>query len=514
MTKPTLLPIFMLLSHFALAQSPSKQTPQGEVVYHVCQRSFYDSNSDLHGDLNGLIQKLPYLQDLGVTSILLFPLYESDCYHNYFANNFETIDPEFGTMDDFLNLIKEVHQRGMKIYLDMETQYVTSKHLWWTDAVGNLDSKYSEYILFEDEAHLVPATMVFDLRILNGFDGQVITATTVNLKSEKVLQYTIDLFSSFMDPNQDGDFSDGVDGFRLDHAMDHLDGKPTLTNLFESFWNPLIQCLKEQNPSVKIAAEQADWADYGFEYFERANVDRMFGFGLQQAILSLDKTQLIKNAEIILNQTPKGKEQIVFIENHDIDRLASMQTSLEQQKVAAALMLLIGGVPSIYYGQEIGMHGKVYSFGNTDGNDIGRREAFDWYTEGVGDGMSFWYRESGPWWTNANLRPNDGISFEEQTSNPNSLFNWYKTFIALKQSNAALAVGSYETVSNSNEEVFSFYRVYGREKVLVVVNLSDTAQHVQLDRRLKNATNLRDSQAKFKNTRTLPPFQVEVWRVQ
>ena len=248
MTKPTLLPIFILLSHFALAQSPSKQTPQGEVVYHVCQRSFYDSNSDLHGDLNGLIQKLPYLQDLGVTSILLFPLYESDCYHNYFANNFETIDPEFGTMDDFLNLIKEVNQRGMKIYLDMETQYVTSKHLWWTDAVGNLDSKYSEYILFEDEAHLVPATMVFDLRILNGFDGQVITATTVNLKSEKVLQYTIDLFSSFMDPNQDGDLSDGVDGFRLDHAMDHLDGKPTLTNLFESFWNPLIQCLKEQNP--------------------------------------------------------------------------------------------------------------------------------------------------------------------------------------------------------------------------------------------------------------------------
>lgn len=74
MTKPTLLPIFILLSHFALAQSPSKQTPQGEVVYHVCQRSFYDSNSDLHGDLNGLIQKLPYLQDLGGYFHFIIPL--------------------------------------------------------------------------------------------------------------------------------------------------------------------------------------------------------------------------------------------------------------------------------------------------------------------------------------------------------------------------------------------------------------------------------------------------------
>ncbi|MCX8485654.1 MAG: alpha-amylase family glycosyl hydrolase, partial [Crocinitomicaceae bacterium] len=314
MKKTLILMLIMLSCKVSWTQH---QVKKGEIMYHVCQRSFYDSNGDLQGDLVGLRQKLPYLQDLGVTSILLFPLYESDCYHNYFANDFEKIDAEFGTMEEYIELVKEVHQRGMKIYMDMETQYVTSEHLWWKDAVGNLWSKYSDYILFDDDKHRTPATMVFDLRLLNGFDGKVIHVTTVNLKSQKVLDYNIELFSYFMDPNKDGKFDDGIDGFRLDHAMDHLDGKPTLTNLFAEFWKPLIASLKKLNPEVKIVAEQADWADYGFEYFEKATVDRMFGFGLQKAIMSFDKEEIMKNAEIILNKTPEGKEQIIFIENHD-----------------------------------------------------------------------------------------------------------------------------------------------------------------------------------------------------
>ncbi|MFZ9658522.1 MAG: alpha-amylase family glycosyl hydrolase, partial [Crocinitomicaceae bacterium] len=178
----------MLLGGTAWTQK-TRATPSGEIMYHVCQRSFYDSDGDLQGDLNGLRQKLPYLQDLGVSSILLFPLYESDCYHNYFANNFETIDPEFGSMQAYIELVQEIHRLGMKVYLDMETQYVTSKHLWWQDAVGNLNSPYADYILFDEAAHLQPATMVFDLRFLKGYDGQIINVTTVNLKSPKVLDY-------------------------------------------------------------------------------------------------------------------------------------------------------------------------------------------------------------------------------------------------------------------------------------------------------------------------------------
>ena len=335
----TIITILVLLSNICMAQKSNPE--KGEVLYHVFQRSFYDSDGNLHGDLNGLKQKLPYLQDLGITSILLLPLYEADCYHNYFANNFEKIDPNFGTMQEYKSLVKEIHKRGMKVYMDMETQYVTEKHLWWKDAVGNLNSKFSDYILFEDSAHKVPATIIFDLRQLNNYNGTSIKITTVNLKNKKVLDYNKKLFSYFVDPNNDGKFDDGVDGFRLDHAMDHLDGKSALTNLFVDFWNPLMTHLKKQNPALNNMAEQAEWRDYGLEYFKKAGVDRMFGFGLQQAIVSFDKQNLIRNADSILVNCPKGKEQIIFIENHDIDRYASIEPNKEKQKLAASLMLLI-----------------------------------------------------------------------------------------------------------------------------------------------------------------------------
>lgn len=97
--------LLLLITIIPSSSDAQKTTAQGEIIYHVFQRSFYDSNSDNIGDVNGLRVKLDYLQDLGVTSILLLPLYESVFYHNYFAGNFEITDPEFGTMQDYLNLV-------------------------------------------------------------------------------------------------------------------------------------------------------------------------------------------------------------------------------------------------------------------------------------------------------------------------------------------------------------------------------------------------------------------------
>ncbi|MGZ3755864.1 MAG: alpha-amylase family glycosyl hydrolase [Mucilaginibacter sp.] len=483
---------------------------KSEIIYHVCQRSFYDSNGDLQGDLNGLRQKLGYLQNLGVTSILLLPLYDADCYHNYFANDFEKIDKEFGTMRDYIALVKDIHKRGMKIYLDMETQYVTSKHIWWKDAVGNLKSPYSNYLLFDDSAHKVPATIIFGLRELNSFDGKVIKITTVNLKNKAVLDYNIKLFSYFIDPNKDGKFDDGVDGFRLDHAMDNLDNKPQLTNLFAEFWKPLITHLKAINPKINIVAEQAEWKDYGFDYFEKAGVDRMFGFNLGWAIMSFNKQQLIRAADSTLALCPKGKEQIVFIENHDVNRFASVEKDVKKQKLAASLMMLIGGVPSIYYGQEIGMKGKVGSFGSTDGNNIPCREAFDWYRSGSGKGMALWYKNTGPWWDQTSLKANDGISLEEERKDPASLFNYYKQLIRLRQSNAALAFGKYELAENSNKNVFSFYRLYKGKKVLVAVNLSNELQTMDLLKSDKKYKTLFGDHQTNQQEITLKPFAVVV----
>ncbi|RYE18991.1 MAG: alpha-amylase [Sphingobacteriales bacterium] len=495
----------------------------GEVIYHVCQRSFYDSNGDLNGDLNGLRQKLDYLQDLGVTSILLLPLYESVYHHNYFASDFKKIDPEFGTTVDYLNLVKDIHNRGMKIYMDMETQYVTQEHIWYKDSYKNPKSKYSDYILYDDSAQTKPSSIVFELHSLKGYDGVEHKITTVNLRSKKVLEYNYELFKYFADPNNDGRFDDGVDGFRLDHAMDTLDLKPRLAGLFNAFWSPLLNRLKQVNPKLTFVAEQANWASYGIDYLTDANVDRVFDFRLAFAIRNFKRDEIMAMADSSFSFTPAGKQQVVFIENHDMPRFAQVvKKDIAKEKVGAALNMLIGGIPSIYYGQEIGMANgdkpdNVY--GPNDANGIPLREAFEWYKGETGKGMAVWYKNTGPWWTDRNMKPNDGISYEEQKDDKASLWNFYKTLIALRKNNEAIGSGSYQTLKNNNLQVVSFLRYSGQKAVIVLVNLSAQKQEAIVDIADSKAaiTGLKSLLGKAKASvngnkipAVLPPYGVQV----
>ena len=503
---------------------PAQTSNQPEVIYHLFQRSFYDSNGDMQGDLNGINAKLGYLQDLGVNTILLLPLYQSVFYHNYFADDFEKIDDEYGSMDDFINLVKAIHQHRMKIYLDMETQYVTQDHLWWKDSYNNLKSKYSDYILYNDSAHTKPSSIVFGVNGLTGYDDTFKKITTVNLKSKNVLDYNVKLFSYFADPNGDGKFDDGVDGFRLDHMMDTLDNKPQLANLFADFWSPLFANLKKINPELIFIAEQANWFLDAFNYFDEGNVDRVFDFKLQMAITTFDKNKIDSAAQLSLDKTPAKKAQVVFIENHDIKRFASsVNNDIGKEKVGAALNLLIGGIPSIYYGQELGMAGGGKHFNSGDGNDIPQREAFEWYKFDSGKGMALWYKNSGPWWDNTNLKPNDGVSLEEEKNDQNSLYNFYRTMIALHKSNKAIAYGNYTTIANDNDSVLSFARTYQDQKVLIIINLSSAVKHVNVDPQNKQ---LRSSgmQILYRNVKSdgkdnsvlskLTPYEIEVWNVK
>ncbi|HEY1871518.1 MAG TPA: alpha-amylase family glycosyl hydrolase [Chitinophagaceae bacterium] len=515
--------IFLLLMFFNVTTFAQTST-QPEVIYHLFQRSFYDSNGDTQGDLNGIDAKLDYLQDLGVNTILLLPLYKSVFYHNYFADDFEKIDDEYGSMQDYINLVKTIHKHGMKIYLDMETQYVTEDHLWWKDSYNNLNSKYSDYILYDDSAHKQPSSIVFGVNGLTGYDNTFKKITTVNLKSKHVLDYNMKLFSYFADPNHDGKFDDGVDGFRLDHMMDALDYKPQLSNLFADFWSPLFASLKKVNPKLIFTAEQANWFSYSFDYFTKGNVDRVFAFNLQMAIATFDKNKIAGAADTIFNQTPPNKTEVVFIENHDMKRFASrVDQSIDKEKIGAALNLLLGGVPSIYYGQELGMTGGGKHFNSGDGNDIPQREAFEWYASDSGKGMALWYKNSGPWWDSTNLKPNDGISLEEEKNDPNSLYNFYKTMIALHKSNKAVAYGKYITIKNDNDSVLTFMRVFQDKIIIVAINLSSLMQQTKINAESQDVETgkvkllMGDVQpAKDNNNLSfaLKPYDIEVWSVK
>ncbi|MFI5160251.1 MAG: alpha-amylase family glycosyl hydrolase [Sphingobacteriales bacterium] len=523
--------VFCMLCGLNLSAQTHKKSPKGpavkdEIIYHIFQRSFYDSNGDGQGDLNGIRQKLDYIQQLGATAILLTPLYASPYYHNYFADDFYKIDPKYGTMKDYLALIKELHRRGMKFYMDMETQYVTENHTWWKDGVGNPKSKYADYILYEDSAHTKPASIVYGLYGFKGYDDVYTKITTVNLNSPKVLDYNYHFFKFWMDPNSDGKFNDGVDGFRLDHMADNLDQKPALQNLFGNFWTPLLGKLRKVNPKISIVAEQ-DWASMGVDYLKRGGVDRVFDFRMAFAIRSFKKTELAKAADSTYILTPKNKQQVIFIENHDVPRFSyGVKGELPKLKVGAALNLLIGGIPSIYYGQELGMTGNSAKFGPTDANEIPDRQAFEWYKSDEGKGMAYWYKLNGPYKDQFNDdKPNDGISLEEEKGDPNSLWNFYHGLIALRKANPVIIHGAYKNLLNSSDEVYSFERYLGKQKVVVAVNLSNKEQVVAIQltgketkiKTLHGVTKISIVvQPDVPNAITviMPPYGIGVWEVK
>jgi alpha-amylase len=459
-------------------------SPNNEVVYHLFQRSFYDSNGDLHGDLKGMREKLDYLQELGVTSVLLLPLYESIYYHNYFTGNYEKIDEEFGTKEDYIALVKDMHRRGMKLYMDMETQYATEDHPWYKSSYKNPASPYTDYLVYNGPGNTDPETIIFNLTELKGFNDSVRKITTINLNNEKVKEYFFGLYKHWVDPNGDGNFDDGVDGFRLDHMMDDLDNKGKWTHLFDNFWRPLINKLKAVNPKLNFVAEQANWASLGLDYLDKGGVDRVFAFRIAFEVRNFNKQKLVAMADSIFNFTPAGKQQLVFIENHDMPRFAYLaKKDLGKMKVGAAINLLIGGIPCIYYGQEIGMYGAGgwMKWGMTDANEIPVREAFEWYKSDTGRGMAFWYKNSGPWWDSTNVKPNDGISLEEQKDDPNSLWNFYRNIIRIRKSNLALVDGGYQHLPNNSDSVFSFLRHHNNQSVIVAVNMSAQPQQVNMD---------------------------------
>jgi glycosidase len=452
------------------AAAPGAASPRDEIFYQIFVRSFRDSKGDRNGDLKGIEDELGYLQDLGVTTLLLTPLYDSPFYHSYFANDFSRIDPAYGTEEDFRHLVRALHKRGMKIFLDEEVQYVTTAHEWFKDSLGNPRSRFSHFIVYTDSANAKPDLGIFGMAELPSYNGSKYGIANVNLHDPGVVEYQTKLFEHWMEPTgRAGD--DGVDGFRIDHMMDDLDYRKTMTGLFSRFWEPIFAKLREDDPRVRILAEQADWG-YGDDWLRRGGVDMVFAFPIRMAIVSFDKKKLSEAVAGTWEKTPPGKQQVVFIENHDTSRFASeVCGNPRRERLGAALNLLLKGIPLIYYGQELGMEGFKASDWNSDANDIPQREAFPW-TAALGPGIAVWYKDTGPWWNLSALARGASVSLEREAGIPDSLLSYYKWLIALRRGHPELISGDQAIVANDSASVFSFVRSDGSRRILVAVNLS------------------------------------------
>jgi alpha-amylase len=444
---------------------------RSEIFYHIFVRSFRDSNGDRIGDLHGIMEKLDYLSFLGITSILLTPLYPSPVYHNYFATSFEDIDAEFGDLKAFFELVKAIHARKMKIYIDQEIQYVAGDHPWFKESLGHPESRYSHYIIYNGPGNSNPESGIFGLSALPTYDGQLIPIATVNLFYPAVRKYYEDLFLSWIDPNHNGRFEDGVDGFRIDHMMDDLDNKGKVTNLLQGFWRPLFARLRLANPKIKIIAEQADWG-YGLDQLTKGDADGAFAFPIHQALLSFDKKKIVDAIKQTEQVTPAGKEQLIFIENHDTIRFASaVQNNPAKEKIGAALNVLLHGTPDIYYGQEIGMRGIQSTTYGSDANDIPVREAFKWSRYVESAGSAIWYKDTGPWWTTAYNRNDDGVSLQEEVADPSSLITFYRRLIKLRSDRSEFQSGKQIVLANDQPEVLSILHAGEATSSLLAINL-------------------------------------------
>ena len=359
----------------------------------------------------------------------------------------------------------------MKLYLDEEFQYVAYDHPWFKSALNNPASPYSDFLIFHGPNNTKPEEGPFGITIAPRFPGARTGITTVNMKSPKFKAWATDYLLRWIDPNGDGDFSDGVDGFRLDHMMDDLDNKHILTNLFDDFWKPLFAKLRATNPRLRLIAEQWDWGD-GADFLRRGGVDAAFAFPLVTAIRSFDKVKIVAAINQIQRAIPAGREELVFVENHDMQRIASDPgITLQKLRTAATLVTLLKGTPLIYYGQELGMRGAPRPEYKSDEKDIGDREAFEWSAKTEAAGQANWYKGPKSYWAERFAKDDDGVSVAEEDRDPHSLLNHYRKLLALRRAHPA--IDGDQHIVESPPAILAIERSGGGERLLILANLSD-----------------------------------------
>ncbi|AIE84148.1 alpha-amylase family glycosyl hydrolase [Fimbriimonas ginsengisoli] len=451
----------LAFSHFGIQTATPVSPWEREVVYQIFPRSFRDSNGDKIGDLNGIREKLDHFKRLGVTSLLINPIFSSRMYHNYFADDFYKVDAEYGTNKEFFDLIRAAHRKGLKVILDMEVQYVAYQHPWYVARAKDPASPFASY-LWDDKGFYtsVPLPM---------YDGSKIAAAAVDPLNPQVRDYMLNVFRYWAAP--EGKKSDGVDGFRIDHMMDDLDLQGVKKGMLANFWTPIETEIRRMKPGTFFLGEQSDWKT-GKDLFDQGAVDAVYAMPLMGAVSTRDRTKIENAIQEELGTTPPGKTQLLFIENHDVERWATR----EKQNPAllrqgAVFNLTLKGTPLVYYGQELGMTGTPGKWGN-DGNDIPMRRAYRWTKSNTGTGMAEWY-QGGPWAEDPASPELEGVSVEEQDRDPRSLMTFYRRLIALRKSDAPLREGTLRIVDLGNPSVLAFAREKGKDTTLVLINLQE-----------------------------------------
>lgn len=437
--------------------------------YEIFVRSFKDSDGDGIGDFRGIISQLDYLNDgdpntssdLGITAIWLMPIMPSPSYHGYDITDYKTVNPDYGTMEDFKDLMQACHERGIRVIIDFVVNHTSSEHPWFEAALKG-DPVYKDYYVWEKEEPTSKGPWGQD-PWHKGSNGEYYYGAfwggmpDLNYHNPKVTEEVYAISDFWVQEV-------GVDGFRIDAARYLyeegwiLQDSDSNVQWFKD-WAKHLETLK---PDIFTIGEV--WAENAViaKYADGQGMKALFAFDLAEdlkgSIFAPDPSRLIKSYNTTL-ETNALNSFGTFLSNHDQQRVASMIGNRVRKLKLAAFAYLTGpGMPFIYYGEEIGMLGNK--------PDEFLRTPMQW-SSAVNGGFS----TSVPWETlNGDWEENN---VEVQNNDPESLLNWYRQLINLRNTHPALNSGDYAAFSSNCRALYATLRTYGDEVVLSVINIGN-----------------------------------------
>ena len=451
------------------------------VFYEIFVGSFSDSNGDGIGDLRGIINRMDYLNDgdpnsgksLGVEGLWLTPIFTSRSYHKYDVADYYEIDPQFGTLDDFLELLELCHQRDVLVILDLPINHTSTRCEWFKsfrDAhqQGDTASAYYDFYTWYDGTQgSAPAGRTFSPVIGTEHYYECNFASDMpelNFDNEQVREAVLDVAKYWLNV--------GVDGFRFDAAKYIYYGNHA-TSL--DFWLWYLGTLRQEKPDLYTIAEVWDGDGITDLYYPATNC---FDFQISQSSGLIAETankgdvnRYTAYVEGYLNRVQALREDATiapFITNHDMDRAAGFLTlASNTMRTAANLYLLGPGTPFIYYGEEIGLRGSRGG-ANTDAN---RRLAMPW---GDGDTVA---DPTGTTYDSSKKVDFDALT---QVADANSLYTYYKKLLMIRKANPAIARGEYKALAFADTKVGGFAATLDGETVLVIHNTTMSSKTVDL----------------------------------
>ncbi|MCD8897388.1 alpha-glucosidase [Mammaliicoccus sciuri] len=540
------------------------------VCYQVYPRSFNDSNNDGIGDINGIREKLDYLKDLGIDVIWVSPIFKSPNDDNgYDISDYQDIMDEFGTMEDFELLLKETHDKGMKLILDLVINHTSDEHPWFIESKSSKDNPKRDWYIWQEGK---------DGKEPNNW-GSIFNGSAWE-RTEETDEYYLHIFSKKQpDLNWENEavrselynminwwFDKGIDGFRVD-AITHIQksfedgdipvepGDEQYKAAFERYTNRpgILNHLRELRDETfnkydimtvgeanGVSPDDAnDWV--GFD-------NGIFNMIFQFEHLGLWNTE-DSGFDVIQykNIMSKWQDQLegvgwnaLFIENHDQPRLVSTWGDDEHYWYESATShatnyFLQKGTPFIYQGQEIGM--TNYPFESLEDfndvsvkNEIKLKEQNGEDTSSLLNNLSKVNRDNSrsmmqwdnrayagfsttePWF---HVNPNyKTINVAGQLEDEHSVLNYYKRLIQLKKDYDVFNYGKYELVDKDHKQIYSYKRILDNEEVIIMSNLTSEKATITYPLNLERSKLLLHNYITIENTNALEPFETRVYRIE